>query len=167
MILPGNHDGQLAWDGDSIEVLRSRLGMSDISLSCDLVLATGDGRQVVRVVHGNQLDPYNAFEDRRSPVDTPLGHHIVRQVLPPLETRAGPGSLLEGIQWFNGDPTDLLGSRLVVPQGGRSPVVAGRALRGRPVAALLVLRARNQTPAAPPHRTMVGVVRGVDRRLSR
>ena len=145
VILPGNHDGQLAWDGASIEVLRSRLGMSDISLSCDLVLATGDGRQVVRVVHGNQLDPYNTFEDPRSPVDTPLGHHIVRQVLPPLETRAGPGSLLEGIQWFNGDPTDLLGSRLLYRK------VVGRLWwLAVPFAAALLLRFLSFAPGTKP-----------------
>lgn len=63
VVLPGNHDGQLAWDAESIAVLRDRLGVDDVCLAVDVALATGDGRQVVRIVHGNQLDPYNAFDD--------------------------------------------------------------------------------------------------------
>jgi lysylphosphatidylglycerol synthetase-like protein (DUF2156 family)/UDP-2,3-diacylglucosamine pyrophosphatase LpxH len=113
VLTPGNHDGQLAWDAESVAVLTGRLGVTDVSLACDLAIETGDGRQLVRVVHGNQFDQYNAFEDPRSPVDTPLGHHIVRQVLPKLASRDRPGSLLEGIRWCDGDPTAFLGSRLL------------------------------------------------------
>jgi lysylphosphatidylglycerol synthetase-like protein (DUF2156 family)/UDP-2,3-diacylglucosamine pyrophosphatase LpxH len=113
VLIPGNHDGQLAWDAETVAVLAERLGVTDVSLACDLAMETGDGRQVVRVVHGNQFDQYNAFEDPRSPVDTPLGHHIVRQVLPKLASRDRPGALLEGIRWCDGDPTAFLGSRLL------------------------------------------------------
>ena len=49
-----------------------------MALACDLAIDTGNGTQLVRVVHGNQFDQYNAFDDPRSPVDTPLGHHVVR-----------------------------------------------------------------------------------------
>ncbi len=84
VLTPGNHDGQLAWDGDAVAVLRDRLGVTDIALACDLAVqtgdGTGDGTALVRVMHGHQFDQYNAFDDPRSPVDTPLGHHI-----------AGPG----------------------------------------------------------------------------
>ena len=69
----------------------------------DLLIETGQGTQLVRVVHGNQFDPYNAFEDPWSPVDTPFGHHVVRDLLPELESRQRPGSLLEGVQWLDGD----------------------------------------------------------------
>jgi lysylphosphatidylglycerol synthetase-like protein (DUF2156 family)/UDP-2,3-diacylglucosamine pyrophosphatase LpxH len=135
VVLPGNHDGQLAWDAESIAVLHDRLGVDDVSLAVDVALATGDGRQVVRIVHGNQLDPYNAFDDPRSPVDSPLGHHIVRQVLPPLVQRQRPGSLFEGIQWLSGDPTDFMGSRLLYRE------VVGRLWwLTVPFAAALVLR---------------------------
>ena len=113
VLTPGNHDGQLAWDRESVAVLTERLGVTDVSLACDLAMETGDGCQLVRVVHGNQFDQYNAFEDPRSPVDTPLGHHIVRQVLPKLASRDRPGSLLEGVRWCDGDPTAFLGSRLL------------------------------------------------------
>jgi lysylphosphatidylglycerol synthetase-like protein (DUF2156 family)/UDP-2,3-diacylglucosamine pyrophosphatase LpxH len=113
VLIPGNHDGQLAWDGDSVAVLTERLGVTDVTLACDLAMATDNGTQLVRVVHGNQFDEYNAFEDPRSPVDTPLGHHVVRQVLPKLASRDQPGSMLEGVRWCEGDPAAFLGSRLL------------------------------------------------------
>jgi lysylphosphatidylglycerol synthetase-like protein (DUF2156 family)/UDP-2,3-diacylglucosamine pyrophosphatase LpxH len=145
VLIPGNHDGQLAWDGHSVGVLQSRLGITDIGLACDLVLSTGEGRRRVRVIHGNQLDPYNAFEDPRSPVDTPLGHHIVRQVLPKLASRQSPGSLLEGVQWLDGDPTDLLGSRLFYRK------VVGRLWwLSVPFAAALTLRFLSFAPGVKP-----------------
>jgi lysylphosphatidylglycerol synthetase-like protein (DUF2156 family)/UDP-2,3-diacylglucosamine pyrophosphatase LpxH len=113
VLTPGNHDGQLAWDSDSVTVLRDRLGVTDVALACDLAVTTEDGPQLVRVMHGHQFDQYNAFDDPRSPVDTPLGHHVVRQVLPKLASRDQPGSLLEGVRWCNGDPSAFLGSRLL------------------------------------------------------
>jgi len=113
VLTPGNHDGQLAWDAGSLAVLRDRLGLTDVALACDLAIATGEGTKLVRIMHGHQFDQYNAFDDPRSPVDTPLGHHVVRQVLPKLASRDHPGSLLEGVRWCNGDPAAFLGSRLL------------------------------------------------------
>ena len=113
VLTPGNHDGQFAWDRDSVAVLRDRLGVTDVALACDLAVETGDGTARVKVMHGHQFDQYNAFDDPRSPVDTPLGHHIVRQVLPKLAKRDQPGALLEGVRWCNGDPSAFLGSRLL------------------------------------------------------
>ena len=43
VLTPGNHDGQLAWDGDSVAVLRDRLGVTDLALACDLAVEAGDG----------------------------------------------------------------------------------------------------------------------------
>jgi hypothetical protein len=40
VVLPGNHDGQLAWDADSVSVLRARLGVSRVSLACDVAFET-------------------------------------------------------------------------------------------------------------------------------
>jgi len=53
VLTPGNHDGQLAWDGDSVAVLRDRLGVTDVALACDLAVETGEGTQLVRVMHGH------------------------------------------------------------------------------------------------------------------
>ncbi len=112
IVLSGNHDGQLAWDGASVAVLRQRLHADSFALACDLLVDTDHGVQRVRVVHGNQSDPYNTFEDPWSPVDTPFGHHVVRDLLPQLEARQSSGSLLEGVQWLDGDIADFIGSRL-------------------------------------------------------
>ena len=147
VLTPGNHDGQLAWDEESIALLRDRLGVTDVGLACDLAVATGDGSRLVRVMHGHQFDEYNAFTDPRSPVDTPLGHHVVRQVLPKLASRDHPGSLLEGARWCNGDPASFLGSRLLYR------MVAGWLWwLAVPFAAALVLRFLTFVPGA---RTLV------------
>jgi UDP-2,3-diacylglucosamine pyrophosphatase LpxH len=80
-----------------------------LCLAADLVLPSG---RKIRVEHGHQLDPYNCFDDQRNRLDTPLGHHIVRQVLPRIEWL--------GRDWLDGahemaDPADFpafVGSRL-------------------------------------------------------
>jgi UDP-2,3-diacylglucosamine pyrophosphatase LpxH len=105
----GNHDGDLAWDLKAATAVRDVTG-AKLCLAADLVLPSGDR---VRVEHGHQLDPYNCFHDPRNPLDTPLGHHIVREVIPKIEWL--------GRDWLNGahemaDPADFpsfLASRLV------------------------------------------------------
>ncbi len=145
VVTPGNHDGQLAWDEESAAVLRERLGVTDMALACDLAIETGSGTQLVRVMHGHQFDQYNAFDDPRSPVDTPLGHHVVRQVLPKLAARDQPGALLEGVRWTNGDPASFLGSRLLYR------MVAGWLWwLAVPFAAALLLRFMSFAPGVKP-----------------
>jgi UDP-2,3-diacylglucosamine pyrophosphatase LpxH len=105
----GNHDGDLAWDvkaADAVwELTRARL-----CLAADLILAGG---RKVRIEHGHQLDPYNCFHDPRNSLDKPIGHHIVREVIPRIEWL--------GRGWVDGahemaDPADFpsfVASRLV------------------------------------------------------
>jgi UDP-2,3-diacylglucosamine pyrophosphatase LpxH len=111
----GNHDGDLAWDVKAADAVREMTGAT-LCLSADLLLA--DGRKI-RVEHGHQLDPYNCFCDARNPLDTPIGHHVVREVIPRIE--------FLGRGWVDGahemaDPTDFpsfIGSRLVYRKLGR------------------------------------------------
>jgi UDP-2,3-diacylglucosamine pyrophosphatase LpxH len=111
----GNHDGDLAWDVKAADAVREMTG-ARLCLAADLVLA--DGKKI-RVEHGHQLDPYNCFCDARNPLDTPMGHHIVREVIPRIE--------FLGRGWVDGahemaDPTDFpsfIGSRLVYRKLGR------------------------------------------------
>ena len=111
----GNHDGDLAWDVKAADAVREMTG-ARLCLAADLILA--DGRKI-RVEHGHQLDPYNCFCDARNPLDTPMGHHIVREVIPRIE--------FLGRGWVDGahemaDPTDFpsfIGSRLVYRKLGR------------------------------------------------
>ena len=105
----GNHDGDLAWDLKAATAVREATG-AKLCLAADLVLPGGEK---IRVEHGHQIDPYNCFHDPRNPLDTPLGHHIVREVIPKIEWL--------GRDWLTGahemaDPADFpsfLASRLV------------------------------------------------------
>jgi UDP-2,3-diacylglucosamine pyrophosphatase LpxH len=105
----GNHDGDLAWDLKTADAVRDITG-ARLCLTADLHLPGGER---IRVEHGHQLDPYNCFHDARNPLDTPLGHHIVREVIPKIEWL--------GRNWLNGahemaDPADFpsfVASRLV------------------------------------------------------
>jgi UDP-2,3-diacylglucosamine pyrophosphatase LpxH len=105
----GNHDSELAWDVKAADAVREATG-ARLCLAADLVLPGGER---VRVEHGHQLDPYNCFHDPRNCLDTPLGHHIVREVLPRVEWL--------GRDWLTGahemaDPADFpsfVASRLV------------------------------------------------------
>jgi len=105
----GNHDGDLAWDLKAADAVRDLTG-AVLCLGADLRLPGGER---IRVEHGHQIDPYNCFSDPRNPLDTPLGHHIVREVIPKVEWL--------GRDWLTGahemaDPADFpsfLASRLV------------------------------------------------------
>lgn len=107
--LVGNHDGRLAWDPAAARQLREGLG-AELAMAADLRFETGKGERRVRVEHGHRFDPANAFVDPRNPGETPLGHHVVREVLPALRGQAW----LEGVD----DLSDasafpaFLGSRL-------------------------------------------------------
>jgi UDP-2,3-diacylglucosamine pyrophosphatase LpxH len=105
----GNHDGDLAWDLKAATAVREATG-AKLCLTADLVLPGG---KKIRVEHGHQVDPYNCFHDPRNPLDTPLGHHIVREVIPKLE-RIGRDWLVGAHEMA--DPADFpsfIASRLV------------------------------------------------------
>ena len=105
----GNHDGDLAWDVKSADAVWELTG-ARLCLAADLIFAGG---RKIRIEHGHQLDPYNCFHDPRNSLDTPIGHHIVREVIPRIEWL--------GRGWVDGahemaDPTDFpsfVASRLV------------------------------------------------------
>src|SRR5207302_5348334 len=118
--LPGNHDGRLAWDQRAIGAVTAATG-AELALAVDLHVATGAGVQHVRVEHGHQLDPTHTFTDPRNPLDTPLGHHLVRDLLPNLEDSPGGPGWLAGIDHL-ADPfafPRFLASRLAYRRLGR------------------------------------------------
>ena len=123
----GNHDGDVAWDVKAADAVREMTG-ARLCLEADLILP--DGRKV-RVERGHQLDPYNCFCDPRNSLDTPLGHHIVREVIPPIEWL--------GRGWVDGahemaDPTDFpsfIGSRARASAVQQAALVADRDPAGR------------------------------------
>ncbi|MEV0135565.1 phosphatidylglycerol lysyltransferase domain-containing protein [Dactylosporangium sp. NPDC050688] len=87
VVIVGNHDAPVAWDGVSAGTFERRVG-ARCALSADLELDTAAGRRVVRCEHGHTFDPANALRDPRDPLDSPLGQHIVQEVLP--EVRRSP-----------------------------------------------------------------------------
>jgi len=114
LCLPGNHDGRLAWDARAVRALEGLTG-AELALAVDLVVATGAGERRVRVEHGHQCDPHNAFADPRNPCDTPLGHHLVREIMPGLRSAPGTATWLAGFEEL-ADPVAFprfLASRLV------------------------------------------------------
>ena len=81
----GNHDGRLAWDADAVRTVADQTG-AELCLAAEVRFETGGGPRVVRIEHGHRLDPSNAFADPRNPLDIPLGHHVVKEALPALES---------------------------------------------------------------------------------
>jgi lysylphosphatidylglycerol synthetase-like protein (DUF2156 family)/UDP-2,3-diacylglucosamine pyrophosphatase LpxH len=140
IVVVGNHDAPIAWDGASADTLARRLG-AGCALSVDLVFDTPAGRRVVRCAHGHGFDPANALRDPRNPLDSPLGQHIVQEVLP--EVRRTP--LLADVSAL-ADPNavgQFLASRLVYRQLGQRawwlvfPLLAALLLRVPVVVRLL------------------------------
>ena len=81
--LPGNHDAEAWWNREiRAELERSGL-VHEFALSYGAVFESGADR-VVYCEHGNQFDPTNTFRDYDNPLDTPLGDHVVTELLPRL-----------------------------------------------------------------------------------
>ncbi len=109
-VVPGNHDARLAWDASAADELRA-VGVH-VALAADVVCETGEGPARVRVEHGHRFDPANALTDPRDPAETPLGHHVVADLLPALDRmRLG---WLDGLAHLVdvGDTAAFVGSRL-------------------------------------------------------
>ncbi len=87
--LIGNHDNRLGWDAEAAHLVAESM-QAQLAFAAELVLETAAGPRRVRVEHGNNFDPANTFTDPRNPLDAPLGHHIVREVLPALHMADRP-----------------------------------------------------------------------------
>lgn len=132
IVTVGNHDSQIAWNPEALHTLQLRL-RATVFIVVDLLLDTDRGVRVVRVEHGHQFDPANAFQDPRDPYDSPLGQHIAQEVLPEL---AGQ-TFLSDVASLS-DPNEFarfLGSRVVYRE------LIGRAWwLGLPFIAALLIR---------------------------
>jgi UDP-2,3-diacylglucosamine pyrophosphatase LpxH len=79
--LPGNHDAE-AWWNQEIRGELERAGLvHEFALSYCAAFES-ETERVVYCEHGNQFDPTNTFEDYGNPLDTPLGDHVVTDILP-------------------------------------------------------------------------------------
>jgi UDP-2,3-diacylglucosamine pyrophosphatase LpxH len=77
----GNHDARLGWDGLLLGAIRDRLRCT-FAFAVELIPDGVPGEPRVRVEHGHESDPANAFHDPRDPGESPLGMHLVEEVLP-------------------------------------------------------------------------------------
>lgn len=116
--LAGNHDGALAWHRPAVKALEA-VG-AQVALALEVTAETGSGPRKVRIEHGHQLDPANRFDDPRNPAETPLGHHVVQDLLPIAKR--------PGADWLNGinqlsDPAEaaaFVASRLLYRRVSRT-----------------------------------------------
>jgi lysylphosphatidylglycerol synthetase-like protein (DUF2156 family) len=100
----------LAWDASAADEVRA-IG-AQLALTADVICETGEGPVRVRVEHGHRFDAANAFADPRNPAETPLGHHVVADLLPALDQPR--------LDWLDGlahladvaDAAPFVGSRL-------------------------------------------------------
>lgn len=91
----GNHDGKIAWDNKSQQLVTNFIG-AKMCLSLNLIFKGSNRKdKFILFEHGNQLDPDNAFADPYDPNDKPFGQHIVQNALPIVYQTQG--KLFEGI----------------------------------------------------------------------
>ncbi|MGI8662002.1 MAG: phosphatidylglycerol lysyltransferase domain-containing protein [Acidimicrobiales bacterium] len=105
VVLVGTHDACLAWQDKAIATLQRRYG-AKVGLAAELGVVTGVGLRTVRIEHGQRFDPSNAPGDPRNPAETPIGHHVVVELLPLVAPDKVPW--LEGLAEL-GDPADAPG----------------------------------------------------------
>jgi UDP-2,3-diacylglucosamine pyrophosphatase LpxH len=90
--LPGNHDAEVWWNREIRADLEGTGLVHEFALSYCASFES-ETERVVYCEHGNQFDPTNTIRDYDDPLDTPLGEHIVTDVLPHLpvgwETEGG------------------------------------------------------------------------------
>jgi UDP-2,3-diacylglucosamine pyrophosphatase LpxH len=92
--LPGNHDAELWWN-PAIRAELERHGLVHaFALSYSAAFAAQPNR-LIYCEHGNEFDPDNAIHDYNDPLDTPLGEHIVTEIVPRLP---GGGWIAEALQ---------------------------------------------------------------------
>jgi hypothetical protein len=81
--LPGNHDAEMWWNPEIRRALEANGLVHRFALSYAACFESQpDG--IVYCEHGNQFDPANTFRDYADPLDTPLGDHIVTDLMPRL-----------------------------------------------------------------------------------
>jgi hypothetical protein len=81
--LPGNHDAEMWWNPEIRATLEGEGLVHEFALSYSACFES-DPDRIVYCEHGNQLDPANTFRDYADPLDTPLGDHVVTDLMPRL-----------------------------------------------------------------------------------
>jgi UDP-2,3-diacylglucosamine pyrophosphatase LpxH len=85
--LAGNHDAEVWWNTE-IQVSLVEAGIVHefgLSYAAQFESAPHD---LIYCEHGNQFDPANRITDHRDPLDTPLGTHVVTELVRPIGSGA-------------------------------------------------------------------------------
>jgi hypothetical protein len=92
--MPGNHDAEAWWNPEIRAELEGGGLVHEFALSYAASFES-DPDRVVYCEHGNEFDPTNTIRDYDNPLDTPLGSHVVTDILPrlPIGWAFGGGSL--------------------------------------------------------------------------
>ena len=83
----GNHDAELWWNPGARRRLHGAGPVETFALSYSAAF-TSLPDQVVYGEHGNRLDPTNTITDYANPLDTPVGAHVVTEVVRPIGSGA-------------------------------------------------------------------------------
>jgi predicted phosphodiesterase len=89
--MAGNHDAEVWWNVGIQRALIQAGLVDDIALSYSARF-NSHPEQLVYCEHGNQFDPNNSLADYANPLDTPVGAHIVTELVRPI----GPGAAILG-----------------------------------------------------------------------
>jgi hypothetical protein len=85
--LVGNHDAEIWWN-PRIQRSLNEAGLVDVfGLSYSASFASLP-EQLTYCEHGNQFDPSNAIVDYANPLDTPVGAHVVTELVRPIGSGA-------------------------------------------------------------------------------
>jgi UDP-2,3-diacylglucosamine pyrophosphatase LpxH len=83
----GNHDAELWWNPGARRPLQEAGLVETFALSYSAAFVSLPD-QLIYCEHGNQLDPTNTITDYANPLDTPVGAHIVTEVVRPIGSGA-------------------------------------------------------------------------------
>jgi UDP-2,3-diacylglucosamine pyrophosphatase LpxH len=81
--LPGNHDAEIWWNRDIRAELQREGLVHDFALSYSATFESAPDR-VIYCEHGNEFDTANVIANYDDSLDTPLGYHIVTEIIPRL-----------------------------------------------------------------------------------
>lgn len=81
--MPGNHDAEVWWNADARKSLLDGGYVHEFLLSYAAAYKSDTG-EVIYCEHGNEFDAANRKQNYDDPLDTPLGDHIVTEIIPRL-----------------------------------------------------------------------------------
>ena len=81
--LVGNHDAELWWNPRIRRTLQEAGLVDVVGLSYQASFASLP-EQLIYCEHGNQFDPANTITDYANPLDTPVGAHVVTELVRPV-----------------------------------------------------------------------------------